>query len=89
MGEPRLVDDCSVPGNPRSSLIERVLLVHLQQRLQDGYQLLDHALVGVAHEGPRPNGPPARVSATAYFSLSAPAAPQRLQGAGGSHLDTP
>ena len=44
MGEPRLVDDCSVPGNPRSSLIERVLLVHLQQRLQGEHGTDDELL---------------------------------------------
>ena len=44
MGEYRLSDDCSVPDNQRSSLIEHVLLVHIQRRLQ-GEHVVDDELL--------------------------------------------
>ncbi len=44
MGEHRLSADCSVPDHQRSSLIEHVLLVHMQQRLQGEYVVDDELL---------------------------------------------
>ncbi len=44
MSDYRLSDDCSAPDNQRSSLIEHVLLVHLQQRLQ-GEHVVDDELL--------------------------------------------
>ena len=44
MGEHRLSADCSAPDHQRASLIEHVLLVHLQQRLQ-GEHVVDDELL--------------------------------------------